>query len=158
MGEFISSYEKEINNLKIENEKLKLSIGGNNASPGLVKKYEKIENEIEDTSKSEKKIGLDKYFKKPSDKKIEKIEKPEIPTRDKTFGVLVLKDINQNNINTKKEKREVVYNENKNLIKKDSLQKIKEKSESKDKKSKKIIQKIIDNKIINEKIDLKRNV
>ena len=120
------------------------------------KKYEKIENEIEDTSKSEKKIGLDKYFKKPSDKKIEKIEKPEIPTRDKTFGVLVLKDINQNNINTKKEKREVVYNENKNLIKKDSLQKIKEKSESKDKKSKKIIQKIIDNKIINEKIDLKR--
>ena len=32
--------EKEINNLKIENEKLKLSIGGNNASPGLVKNYD----------------------------------------------------------------------------------------------------------------------
>ena len=106
---------------------------------------EKIEKEIEEKCKSEKNLVLDKYFKKPPQNekiiKSEKYEKTETSPKDKTFGVLVLKK----DLKIKNEKKEVPPNVA------DSLQKWKEKSESKKK-----IKKIIENKEINEKIELKR--
>ena len=128
----------------IENEKKK-NYSKNKGKNKKNKKLEKIEKEVEEKSKSEKNLGLDKYFKKPiQDEKIikpEKYEKTEITPKDKTFGVLVLKK----ELKTKNEKKEVLPNLG------DSLQKRKEKSENKIK-----IQKIIENKEINEKIELKR--
>ena len=121
------------------------------------RKYQKVEKENNNDKKDEKTNTIDKYLKKQVNENSEnsiKKEKPEIiNNRNKTFGVILLnKDNKKLNVNNDKASSNLNKNE---------TQKVKEKSESKDKKLTKKIQKIIEtkdkDKDLNDNNQLKKN-